>query len=87
MIMLKPDKDRLNYSDLLTPPAGYKVVFAAGTTYSLDLEALIGVPVALSLSEEMDQTFQDDPIYMLEGLRQTADHMAIFAEAGPEKSS
>lgn len=85
MIMLKPDKDRLNYSDLLTPPAGYEVVFAAGTTYSLDLEALIGVPVALSLSEEMDQTFQEDPIYMLEGLRQTADHMAVFCEAGQIK--
>ncbi|UOQ44851.1 phospholipase D family protein [Halobacillus salinarum] len=83
--MLKPDTDRLNYSDLLQPPAGYEVVFAVGTTYSLDLEALIGVPVALSLSEEMDQTFQDDPIYMLEGLRQTKDHLAIFCEAGQIK--
>ncbi|WP_254901801.1 phospholipase D family protein [Thalassobacillus devorans] len=84
-MMLKPDKDRLNYSDLLKPPAGYEVSFAVGTTYSLDLEALVGVPLALSLSEEMDQTFQDDPIYMLEGLRKSSDQMAIFCEAGQIK--
>ncbi|WLD94464.1 phospholipase D family protein [Alkalihalobacillus sp. AL-G] len=83
--MLKPDKDRLNYSDLLKPPAGYQLAFAVGTTYSLDLEALIGVPLALSLSEEMDQTFMDDPIYMLEGLRRSADNIAIFCEAGQIK--
>ncbi|MFC4559739.1 phospholipase D family protein [Virgibacillus kekensis] len=51
----------------------------------MDLEALVGVPLALSLSEEMDQTFQDDPIYVLEGLRRGADKFAIFCEAGQIK--
>ncbi|WP_261133938.1 hypothetical protein [Bacillus sp. Marseille-Q3570] len=83
--MLKPDKDRLNYSDLLKPPVGYEVAFAVGTTYSLDLEALVGVPLALSLSEEMDQTLKDDPIYMLEGIRRSTDNLAIFCEAGQIK--
>ncbi|WP_444685427.1 phospholipase D family protein [Alkalicoccus luteus] len=83
--MIKPDKDRLNYSEMLKPPAGYEVSFAIGTTYSLDLEALIGVPLALSLSEEMDDTLQKDPIYMLEGLRRSADQMVIFCEAGQIK--
>lgn len=85
MTMLKPAENRLNYSELLTPPSGYEVEFAIGTTYSLDLEALVGVPLALSLSEEMDQTFQDDPIYVLEGLRRSADKFAIFCEAGQIK--
>jgi hypothetical protein len=83
--MLKPAEDRLNYSDLLTPPKGYEVDFAIGTTYSLDLEALVGVPLALCLSEEMDRTFQDDPLYVLEGLRRSADRFAIFCEAGQMK--
>lgn len=83
--MLKPAENRLNYSELLTPPPGYEVEFAIGTTYALDLEALVGVPLALSLSEEMDQTFQDDPIYVLEGLRRSADKFAIFCEAGQIK--
>ncbi|WP_462411413.1 phospholipase D family protein [Neobacillus sp. Marseille-QA0830] len=83
--MLKPAEDRLNYSDLLTPPAGYEVEFAIGTTYSLDLEALVGVPLALCLSEEMDRTYQNNPIYILEGLRKSADKFVIFCEAGQIK--
>ncbi|WP_067726896.1 phospholipase D family protein [Oceanobacillus damuensis] len=83
--MLKPDKNRLNYSDMLKPPAGFEVDFAVGTTYSLDLEALIGVPLALGLSEEMDQTLREEPIYILEALRRTSDKYAIFCEAGQIK--
>jgi hypothetical protein len=83
--MLRPAEDRLNYSDLLTPPSGFEVDFAIGTTYSLDLEALVGVPLSLSLSEEMDRTFQDDPLYVLEGIRRSADRFALFCEAGQMK--
>ncbi|SFA83721.1 hypothetical protein SAMN04488072_102217 [Lentibacillus halodurans] len=83
--MLKPDDNRLNYSDLLTPPSGYDVEFALGTTYSLDLEALVGVPLSLGLSEEMDQTIMNDPIYVLEGLRKSANKFAIFCEGGQIK--
>lgn len=80
-MMLKPDKDRLNYSELLKPPAGYEVEYAVGTTYSLDLEALIGIPLALGLSEDMDQTLKSEPIYILEALRRTTDKFAVFCEA------
>lgn len=83
--MLKPDKNRLNYSDILKPPVDYEVEFAIGRTYSLDLEALIGVPLALSLAEEMSHTFQDNPIFMLEGLRRASDKFMIFCEAGQIK--
>jgi hypothetical protein len=83
--VLKPDKNRLNYSDMLKPPVGYEIEFAMGTTYSLDLEALIGVPLALSLAEEMNHTFQENPIYMLEGLRRASDKFIIFCEAGQIK--
>ncbi|MFS0862040.1 phospholipase D family protein [Fredinandcohnia sp. 179-A 10B2 NHS] len=84
--MLKPAEERLNYSDLLTPPTGYDVDFAVGTTYSLDLEALVGVPIALSLSEEMEGTFKENPIYVLEALRRSVDKFAIFCEAGQIKT-
>ncbi len=38
--MLDMRKDRLNYGRLLECPPGYRLSFALGTTYSLDLEAL-----------------------------------------------
>lgn len=83
--MFKPVDDRLDYGRLLTPPAGFKCEFAIGTTYSLDLETLIGVPVALFLSEDMDGNLLDNPIYVLEGLRKSADKMMIFCEGGQIK--
>jgi len=42
--MLRPSSDRLDYGSLLIPPPGYEADFALGTTYGLDLEALVGLP-------------------------------------------
>ena len=80
--MFKPTEDRLVYSELLCPPVGYRCEFAVGTTYSLDLEALIGVPLSLFLSEELNGNLSEKPMYILEGLRKGADKLAIFCEAG-----
>ena len=41
--------DRLSYGELLHPEAGYTLDSAVGMTYSLDLEALLGVPVSLGM--------------------------------------
>lgn len=38
--MLKTEKDRLNYGNILLPPEGYKLEKAVGTSYSLDLEPM-----------------------------------------------
>jgi hypothetical protein len=66
--MLKPAGDRLDYSEMLMPPYGYETTFVVGTTYSLDLDALIGVCLALGLSESIDNELKDNPIYLLEGI-------------------
>ena len=49
--MLNPNQDRLDYGQVLTPPVGFRLDFAVGTTYSLDLDALVGACIALGLSE------------------------------------
>ena len=41
--MLNPNNDRLDYGQVLAPPSNYKLDFAIGTTYSLDLDALVAV--------------------------------------------
>ncbi len=83
--MINPSKERHSYSDLLKPPSGYKVEFAVGTTYSLDLEALIGVPIALCLSEEMEDTFIQNPIAAIEGIRRASNSFMVFCEGGQIK--
>lgn len=80
--MLNPNDDRLDYGQVLAPPDGYFLDFAIGTTYSLDLDALVGVSLALGLSEETDSDLLKNPICLLEALRATGDKAALFCEAG-----
>ena len=39
--MLNPNNDRLDYGQIIAPPVDYKLDFAIGTTYSLDLHQLM----------------------------------------------
>lgn len=74
--------DRLSYGELLRPDVGYTLDFAVGTTYSLDLEALLGVPVSLGLLEDADAEQMRSPLYVLEAIRTSSDKIAIFSNAG-----
>lgn len=80
--MLNPNQDRLDYGQVLTPPVGFHLDFAVGTTYSLDLDALVGACIALGLSEETDSALLNNPICLLEALRSTGDKVALFCEGG-----
>lgn len=80
--MLKPTTDRLDYGELLAPPAGYSLHTAVGTTYSLDFDALVGVCIALGLSESTNSELKANPVHMLEALRRTSSRVALFCEAG-----
>ena len=80
--MLNPNDDRLDYGQVLAPPEGYNLDFAIGTTYSLDLDALVGASIALGLSEDTDSDLMKNPICLLEALRATGDKVALFCEAG-----
>lgn len=44
--MLNPDQRRL-YTDALRPPLGYRFTEAIATTYSLELQTLLTVPLHL----------------------------------------
>ena len=80
--MLNPNNDRLDYGQILAPPAGYNLDFAVGTTYSLNLDALVGASLALGLSEETDSELMKNPVCLLEALRSTGDRVALFCEGG-----
>lgn len=80
--MLNPNNDRLDYGQILAPPTRYNLDFAVGTTYSLDLDALVGASLALGLSEETDSELMNNPVCLLEALRSTGDKVALFCEGG-----
>ena len=80
--VLSPSDNRLDYGNLLQPKAGYDVEFAVALTYSLDLEALLGVPISLGLFESMDSNLKEVPMFLLEGIRKSSDKIAIFCNPG-----
>lgn len=80
--MLQPARDRLDYSQIVTPPGGYRFEAAVGTTYSLDLAALLGIPIALVLGQSPDERLRMAGIPLLEALRKTAGKIALFCQAG-----
>jgi hypothetical protein len=82
--MLDPQQDRRQLFDALRPPHGYRLDRAVGTTYSLDLLALLAVPLAYTVWDgeaQQDQLLQD-PLALLHGIRQVADRLVIFCQAG-----
>jgi hypothetical protein len=80
--MFKPDSDRLDYGELMAPPDGYRFCRAVGTTYSLDLDTLLGIPVALSFSQSVEVSQSRDRIYILEALRRSIGSVKVYCQKG-----
>ena len=78
--MLSPDSRAVAF-DLLRPPAYYKLDFAILTTYTLDLETLLALP--LSLVSQSDKGLEDllaDPLLLLEALRRGGERIHAFVD-------
>lgn len=84
--MLDP-RDRRLLLDSLRPPDGHRLDFAVATTYSLDLVALLTVPLAFTFFdwENVDGEPTADPVALLEAARRYADRVAVFVQAGEIK--
>ena len=85
MFRTNSNQDRVNYSNALLPPDGYVLEKAVGTTYSLDLEALTAVCIALGLKEDPDSDLLQNPISMLNALVKVSEKILVFCEAGQIK--
>ena len=79
--MLEPNTRQL-LLDCLRPPEGFSLDQAVGTTYSMDLYALLSVPVAFVFRDAMTEEGQADPLATLEGLRRYAAHVHLFCQSG-----
>ncbi|MDT0634889.1 hypothetical protein [Spectribacter hydrogenoxidans] len=79
--MLEPNTRKL-LLDCLQPPDEFVLDRAIGTTYSLDLYALLSVPVAFVFREAVTDDGQIDPLATLEALRRHAANIHVFCQAG-----
>jgi hypothetical protein len=81
--MLDPET-RSHTLEILRPPPGYELERAIGTTFSLDLLALLTTPLAFTLFDWEDEEGRttSDPLAILESVRRYADRISIFCQAG-----
>lgn len=83
--MLHPKNDRIDYGEQLIPPEGYELARAIGTTYSLDLETLMVLPVALYYAKLLDGGPDDLRYDMLEAITKASDKITVFYQNGQLK--
>ena len=81
--MLAPGDRRL-FLDALRPPEGYSFDLAVGTTYTLDLLALLAVPLAFTFRDAQDGDGQlaADPLALLESARRHTGRIVLFCHGG-----
>lgn len=85
--MLEPG-ERTLYIDALRPPSDYQLSWGIGTTYSLELETLLSVPLAFSLYECKNQKeILNNSIFALDAIRRNASKLVIFCQHGQIKVS
>ena len=81
--MFEPGQRRL-FHDALRPPAGYRFDCAVGTTFTLDLLALLSVPLSFTFRDPEDGEGQlaSDPLALLESARRHASRIVLFCHGG-----
>jgi hypothetical protein len=81
--MLEPNNRKL-LLESLQPPLGFKLDLAIGTTYTLDLIALLSAPVAFAFSDAQDRDGNPllEPLALLKATREYASRMLLFCQAG-----
>lgn len=72
--------DRTLLVDLLSPPDdGFRLEHGVGTTFTLNLEALLRVPLAVVGAEWRDHA---DPLGVVHAVQSTVDRLDVFSQAG-----
>ena len=72
----------LLYMQELQPDDGYEVDFAVGTTFSLSMEGLISIPLALSNMGDPKSLTDQTAMYLMEGIRRARKKFVLFCNKG-----
>ena len=80
--MLDVKKHRLDYGAMLIPPSGYRLAKAVAATYSLDLNTLLSIPVALFFSQTLEGNFEAERVQLLEAIQRCPDVLRVYHQSG-----
>ena len=82
--MLSPH-DRDSLFAALRPPPGFHLDAAVGTSFTLDLEAMLTAPISFALYEATHadpDSPEVEPVGLLEAIRHHAERITLFCQAG-----
>lgn len=77
--------NRLDYGQQLHPPRGFKLIQAVGATYTLDLNTLLSIPVALFHSKFLDEEFTQNRVELLDAIQKASDKLKVYCHKGQIK--
>lgn len=80
--MLDVKKHRLDYGAMLIPPSGYRLAKAVAATYTLDLNTLLSIPVALFFSQTLEGNFEAERVQLLEAIQRCPDVLRVYHQSG-----
>ncbi|QDT15063.1 phospholipase D family protein [Alienimonas californiensis] len=83
--MLDLRKHRVDYGEQLVPPDGYALARAVAATYSLDLDTLLSVPVALFFAQTLEGTGGGERVQLLDAIRRSAGVLRVYHQRGRVK--
>ena len=80
--MLDVKKHRLDYGAMLIPPKGFRLAKAVAATYTLDLNTLLSIPVALFFSQTLEGNFETERVQLLEAIQRCPEVLHIYHQQG-----
>ncbi len=83
--MLDVKRNRLDYGRLLIPPQGFTLRQAVATSYSVDLDTLLSIPVALYYAQTLEGKLQGKDVQIIRAIRHTASLLTIYHQEGQLK--
>lgn len=80
--MLDPKSNRHDYGEMLMPPEGYYLTKAIALTYSLDLDTLLSIPVALHFSQTTDISIKENLVQVLDSIKKSKATVRVICQRG-----
>lgn len=80
--MLAPDRNRLDYGEQLQAPEGYELDAAIATSYSVDLDTLLAVPIALCFGNTLEGDLRGEKLALLEAISRLNKRLKVFYQKG-----
>ncbi len=80
--MLSPESNRLDYGEQLNPPEDFELDAAIACSYSVDLNTLLAVPIALCFSDTLDGDLKGEKLALLEAIGQLKGRLKVFYQKG-----